>query len=135
MVNIEVHLPSCSVQEDIEPMLETRNDGQYLVLKEKMSLDFVHPDFFELFLPDDMDKKDKASLTLARTDELTKMQEKFIGEKVIVEDNEDVYMTSSYLHINFHFPVMTCLQSQKLRGIQAQCLISIFGMFLMIQMR
>ena len=100
MVNIEVHLPSCSVQEDIEPMLETRNDGQYLVLKEKMSLDFVHPDFFELFLPDDMDKKDKASLTLARTDELTKMQEKFIGEKVIVEDNEDVYMTSSYLHIN-----------------------------------
>ena len=68
MVNIEVHLPSCSIQEDIEPALELRPDGHYLVLKEKMSADFSYFDFFERFLPDEMSAKDKSSLTLARQD-------------------------------------------------------------------
>ena len=49
MVNVEVHLLSCAVQEDIEASLELRLDGHYLVLKEKMSLDFSYPDFFSAF--------------------------------------------------------------------------------------
>jgi hypothetical protein len=47
MLNIEFHLPLCNVRDDFEPFLEKRNDGnQYLVFKERMSLDFMFPEFF-----------------------------------------------------------------------------------------
>lgn len=95
MLNIEFHLPSCSVRDDFEPFLEKRNDGnQYLVFKERMSLDFMFPEFFEAFLPDDMSDKDKASLTLARQDQVKKMKEKFCGG-VEEADGDDIYMMSS----------------------------------------
>lgn len=98
MVNLEVHLPSCSVQEDIDASLEIRGNDQFVVLKEKMSLDFLYPAFFENFLPDSMSDKDKASLTLGRQDQLTEMQAKYKGENIKNEGDtvEDVYMVSSY---------------------------------------
>ena len=95
MVNVEVHLSSCSVQEDIEASLELRSDGHYLVLKEKMSLDFSYPDFFERFLPDEMGHKDKASLTLARQDAMMQMIDTYKGDSEEAED-DNIYMISSY---------------------------------------
>ena len=95
MVNVEVHLLSCTVQEDIEASLELRSDGHYLLLKEKMNLDFSYPDFFERFLPDEMNNKDKASLTLARQDSMMKMHATYTGDNE-EGDDENIFMMSSY---------------------------------------
>ena len=130
IINLEVHLPSCSVQEDIDASLEIRSNNQFLVLKEKMSLDFLYPAFFENFLPDSMSNKDKASLTLGRQDQLIKMQAKYKGENVKNEGNEDtdedVYMVSSY-----KLPFIC----DDIFSILAQCRIFIFGMSSTIQLK
>ncbi len=97
MLNLEVHLSSCTIQDDIEPSLEVRADGyQYLVLKEKMSMDFIYPAFFKEFLPDTMSADDKSSLFLRRKDQLIAMQSKYCGDNSKDDEDENIFMTSSY---------------------------------------
>ena len=98
MINLEVHLPSCAFQDDLEHSLEIKEDGhQYLVLKEKMSIDFMFPELFKEKLPDNMSADDKSSLYLQRKDTLIAMQAKYAGDvKGEEEEDDNIFMMSSY---------------------------------------
>ena len=102
MVYLEVHLPSCTIQEDVYPSLEEREDGhQYLVIKEKMSEDLQFQDLFRSKLPAEMSNDDKSSIFLSRKDQLNAMKAKYKGDNNGEDEEEDTILDDFFLQTPF----------------------------------
>ena len=97
MLNIEIHLPSCTVEADVEPSLEMHGNSQFLVLKEKMSLDFLNQNRFKAFLESSMSQEDKASISLARKDAIINLKKQYMGDDAISSTRTQfIHMKSMY---------------------------------------
>ena len=95
LCNILIHLPSATIQEDLKLSLETRSRGrQFLIIKERMSQDFLHPALFLALLPDSISEKDKNLIEAGRVDELSSMQGIFTGD--LDDEDGEIWMRSEY---------------------------------------
>ena len=122
MLNLEIHLPSSTYEKDIIPSLQVLADGhQYLILKEKMSVDFAHQDFFESTLHN-LSEKDTSSISLARQDQVAKLRNSYIGEGEVDNNDEEetIWMMSSY-RLPFHCDdVYSLPEDQRYPGTMSQ---------------